>query len=294
MDNNTRVTESDAEGQRPAFRVEGSGIPCLSIGSTTSWPGATLSDTLKQKIKFVFADSRFIGSPRPAEVVQGITWQTFFDDIECVRREVGEERMVVLGHSAIGLLALEYAKAYPQNVTHVIMLATPPRGTLDTSTLEPEFIPELKRFWENDASEERKALLRRNQSELTPERMAATPPGKAFGIWYIAHAPMLFSDPNYDVSWLFEPLEFDAGVYAHYVGSLLKDYDVAKSLRETPVPVFLALGRYDYGVPYVMWDEVRTASPNLTTVMFEKSGHYPMMEEPERFDRELLAWLQAE
>jgi proline iminopeptidase len=217
--------------------------------------------------------------------------ETLCNDVELIRQASGEERVAVLGHSTGGLLALEYARHYPKSVNHVLMIGTPPHETLDTSKPEPEFGPELKEFWNQDASPERKALLRQNQEQLTPERISQVPPGKAFGVWYTAHGPMAFYDASYDISWIFEGLEFDLGVFSHFTGTFLKDYNIDTAIREASVPVFLALGRYDYLVPSSLWDEYKEKVPNLTVRIYEQSGHYPMMEESQRFDKDLLDWL---
>lgn len=293
MDNG-EISKVAVAGEQLGFRTEGTGPTVLAIGSTGHWPGSTFSPELRKKLKFILADSRFCASPRPLEEVQRLTLETLCKDADLIRQASGEEQVVAMGHSAIGLLALEYARLYPQSVTHVLMIGTPPRKTLDTTKPEPDFIPELKQFWREDASQQRKALLRQNQAELTPERMSQVPPGKAFGVWYIAHGPMAFYDPAYNISWMFEGLEFDTGVYGHFVGTLLKDYNVEAAIREVSVPVFLALGRYDYLVPFSLWDADQKAPPNLTVKIYDKSGHYPMMEESQLFDQDLLNWLGGE
>jgi proline iminopeptidase len=58
--------------------------------------------------------------------------------------------------------------------------------------------------------------------------------------------------------------------------------------------VLLALGRYDFiSAPPASWDPIRPKFRDLTMRVFERSGHTPPYEEPELFNRELLAWLQS-
>jgi len=56
------------------------------------------------------------------------------------------------------------------------------------------------------------------------------------------------------------------------------------------VPTLVVLGRYDYAVPYRLWDRFRSI-PSLTFVTLERSAHFPMIEEPQRFDAALTRWL---
>ncbi len=54
----------------------------------------------------------------------------------------------------------------------------------------------------------------------------------------------------------------------------------ADSLR---TPIFLAHGRHDYVVPHILWDGVVEKLPKATLQIFERSGHQPFFEEPDRF-----------
>jgi proline iminopeptidase len=59
------------------------------------------------------------------------------------------------------------------------------------------------------------------------------------------------------------------------------------------VPKLLLLGRYDYNIPYREWDGVRKTTPHMTTHVFDRSGHFPMLEESALFDQGVVQWLGA-
>jgi proline iminopeptidase len=59
------------------------------------------------------------------------------------------------------------------------------------------------------------------------------------------------------------------------------------------MPVFLALGRYDFFVRYELWEHLRQEFANLTLHLFERSGHSPMLEEKAVFDEKVIAWLET-
>jgi pimeloyl-ACP methyl ester carboxylesterase len=48
------------------------------------------------------------------------------------------------------------------------------------------------------------------------------------------------------------------------------------------VPTLIAHGRYDYTVPYLWWEGVAEQLPNTTLRVFDRSGHQPFLEEPDR------------
>jgi proline iminopeptidase len=83
-------------------------------------------------------------------------------------------------------------------------------------------------------------------------------------------------------------------VFGHLWGEAFRDIDIAQGLEHLAVPVFLALGRYDYLVaPYATWAPYRERFEDLTVRVFEKSGHTPQFEESALFDAELLQWLST-
>ena len=74
------------------------------------------------------------------------------DDIELVRTELGLGPIVIIGHSGHALMALEYAKRYPESVSHVVMIGIAP----DLSETSHD---EADAYWEMLATTERKAAF---------------------------------------------------------------------------------------------------------------------------------------
>ena len=81
-------------------------------------------------------------------------------------------------------------------------------------------------------------------------------------------------------------------MFEHVWGKLFAEIDITKGLEDLKCPVFLALGRYDFivGLPS-SWDPFKSKFKNLTLRIFEESGHTPQFEEPDLFNKELLAWM---
>ena len=47
-------------------------------------------------------------------------------------------------------------------------------------------------------------------------------------------------------------------------------------------------------MPYVVWDGIPPTLPNATFRIFERSGHQPFFEEPERFTAVLTRWMAGQ
>lgn len=273
------------DGFELSYSIEGKGIPCMVIGSHIFWP-RTFSKELRSHLRLVFADTRFFSPINQQVELSTFNMDTVLNDIEHIRKILNFEKMAVLGHSALGIAALEYGKKYPGHTSHVIMIGTPP-------TWNEEYQKLVNEFWESDASDERKAINKRNMEELTEEKLNKMTPFRQWALQYISSSPIYWYDPNYDCSWLWEGLDGNMDILNHFFGVLLNKYDSLQNLDQLEAPVFLALGRYDYAVPYNSWDDVKDKFKSFSYNVFEKSGHYPMLEEPELFDKKLIDWIKS-
>jgi len=269
------------------YRIEGHGPPCLVIGSSVCYP-RVFSPGLREHMQLIFADLRHFADPRqfdsadPAFRADRISLDTCADDVERVRQALELGGVVVMGHSMHGPFALEYARRYPEHVRGVVVTGAAPCGSQEGSA-------EIGRLWEADASEERKEILARRLAELTPEVRATLAAEEILVREYVALGSMRFYDPTYDCSWLWEDVVPDLPVFER-LEDLLETYDLAQGPTEISVPVLIAAGRYDYGAPYTLWEKHKHKLPRHTYVLFDRSGHFPSFEEPERFDQTLLAW----
>jgi proline iminopeptidase len=55
----------------------------------------------------------------------------------------------------------------------------------------------------------------------------------------------------------------------------------------------LITGLYDFACPPSLWDDYKDRFQDCTYHMFEESGHNPMVEIPEKFDKLLSDWINS-
>ena len=199
------------------------------------------------------------------------------DDLEAIRGDLGVDRVAVLGHSILGVLAIEYGKRRPGSVSHVIAVGTPPSG--DMASLAER----SSAFFEEHASEERKRLLREN--------LASLPEDASMGATLQAQTPMRFHEARFDAAPLFAGADTDPGLLRHIMGTLTAGWNIRADPGSLRVPIFIALGRHDYTVPHVLWDGIVDALPDARLHLFERSGHQPFFEEPEVFAEAVSSWM---
>jgi proline iminopeptidase len=255
------------------YTTRGAGPVCLVLSSIGTKPyELQMSEQLSRHLRLVFVDLR--GSGRSTGDPADLTFDVLAEDLEAVRADVGAERVAVLGHSILGSLAIEYGRRRPGSVSHVITAGATPRG--DMAWLAAQ----AAEFFEKDASEERKQILRDNLAGISPGRTGL-----------LAETPKRFFDPRFDAAPLFAEAVYNPAFFQHLLGPLTNGWDVTAGSDSLRVPMFLAHGRYDYVVPHNLWDGITGTLSGATFRLFERSGHQPFFEEPDEFVVAVMEWM---
>jgi proline-specific peptidase len=198
----------------------------------------------------------------------------FVEEVGAVRRELGLERVHVLGHSWGAMLALSYALTQPSGLLSLVLV-----GGLASSPLH---IAEVDKLREQLPSEVQEVLSHHEEAGTTDDPAYE----EAMMAFFARHLCRLDPWPEY----LLEGLEqINLQVYQtmwgpdelHPIGNL-KDWDVSPRLGEIRVPTLLLSGRYDLCTPADQ-EVLREGIPGSEWVLFEDSSHFLHAEEPERF-----------
>jgi proline-specific peptidase len=198
----------------------------------------------------------------------------FLEEVAAVRRELGLERVHLLGQSWGGMLALSYALMQPVGLLSLVLA--------NATASMPLHIAEVNKLREQLPPEVQEVLSHHEEAGTTDDPAYE----EAMMAFFARHLCKLDPWPEY----LLEGLEqMNPQVYQtmwgaselHPTGNL-KDWDVSPSLGEIRVPTLLLSGRYDLCTP----DEqkvMREGIPGSEWVLFEDSSHVLHAEEPERF-----------
>ena len=251
-----------------AFVVEGTGTTCLvPVPALPSPQQRELAPGLRDHLELVFVRPE---GPREDPI----------ETLERAREACACERVGLLGTSIWGLLAIAYARRFPERTSFVVLVGTPPHA----SGLEDA----QRAHWESMASTELKELLERRLCELEDSDEEETVATNAR-----AWAPMGWFDPEFDPTELFEGIEVDHEQTNTTVRSF-SSISLPAVLPRLECPVLRIHGAHDYIVPPSLWDGHQALGAHVTSQIFEQSGHHPSYEEPARFERELLEWIDAQ
>lgn len=268
----------DVDGARLWVEQDGEGIPILvPTGGGVEFYRRTFSRLLRARHHFHFIEMR--GAGASTGTIQGATFASLADDVEAVRRALGLGRVFVMGQSNHGCIAVEYGLRHPDACAGAISVASvgDGRGAFELG----------RKRWEAEASPAQKADLAARMAELAKlqGQPISAPEGVLRG--YLAMAPLAWRDPA--LAWPHWGSYPGGSEYFPWIGTALPAWHA--DLRALRVPLLAISGRYDYLCPHETWTRI-TEAPKAHLVVFEESAHNPQVEEQERFDAVVRAFLR--
>lgn len=268
---------ADVNGTRIWYETVGHGLPLMTLhgglGLDHTWFRPWL-DPLSDRSRVVYLDLRGNGRSERPDDLTAVTHRTWVDDVDALRRHLGHERVVLLGHSYGGLLAQEYALRYPETLEGLILCCTTPA------------------FDYVDVVQANAAV------RGTPEQLAAL--GDAFSrpmdddaewerVWRTL-LPLYFSGEVPEG--LGEGAVYSSSAWNQVNAHCLGGFDVTAELGSIPTPTLVLSGADDWLMPTSHGGRrILSSVPDSEMVVFERSGHFPFVEEPARFAEVVTGWL---
>ena len=233
-------------------------------------------DVLAKKRRVVFYDQRGVGRSEPLKSGQSCSLSDQIDDLDAVRASLGAEQVDLLGHSWGGYLVMAYAARHPGHIRHLMIVDSAAPKWEDTVFLFKDVFP--------DGLEKQNAL---GFAEALGDTGAYTADLHEY-------FKMLFWSPENRDRYMTHAAEYP---YKRTVNELLnqdlKRFDLNPELPKLKMPTMVITGRYDMNVaPSVAW-KIHKAIAGSQFVVFEKSGHIPYFEEPEKFVGTIEGFLGA-
>lgn len=245
----------------------GTGTPLLVINGGPGFAHGFLHlsivwERLAEGRRVVFFDQPGTGQSWSVGPNDSLVVQDILRSIEAIRETIGVPRLAVLGHSWGGYVALAYALNHPDHVERVVLVASVSPKISATEFLWGALFPE------RIAAE--KSLSADNPDDVQTyirERLAM----------------------SFYSSKVRDRVLTGLGVVA-YNGRqetlLWKDAesrDLTGNLTRLSMPVLVTAGRFDANVSARTAWRIHQAIPRSQFAVWERSGHFPMIEEPDAF-----------
>ena len=195
--------------------------------------------------------------------------------IDDVRSALGTDAVALLGSSYGGFLALTYALAHPDAVSALVLVDTAASHGFREESLAvaarrgtPAMLASLDRLWDGSLTSD--AEFQRAWRDIFPlyfHRLAD------------AEIDALARRCGYTLE------------TRRRILPTLRDYDLRERLGEIDVPALVIVGRHDWITSVRQAEELAAGLKRSELVVFAESGHYPFIEEPERFLAVVRDWL---
>ncbi len=236
-------------------------------------------DSLSTTHNLVYYDAFGRGKSDTAKNVAEYSLERDIEDLECLRKAMGFDKINLLGHSYGGVVAQGYAIKYPENVSHLIIA-----NSFHSYLMWQENCDNSNHEIKTNYPEVWKDLMKvRKQGFVSSDPIHYEIYGRVpYGFLY-AYNPEKFKPSGRKPY----PNPFNVKLYYQMVGrdgdfeltSDIGTFDYRTQLKDLAMPILIYGGRYDRVAVPSMMIEFKMYCPQAEFVMFEESGHNPQVEE---------------
>ncbi|HEY2781212.1 MAG TPA: alpha/beta fold hydrolase [Steroidobacteraceae bacterium] len=273
------VHTSEVDLAYETFGVAGADIPIIAVNGGPGLSHAyMMQNDLWQRVAahrlVILYDQRGTGASKRVESGAPQSMDAQVADLDAVRGALSLDRVAVLGDSYGGMIAMAYAAAHPQHVARLILSDSAAPSWKGLVHLLPQVFPD-----------------REQQGAAEAKKLAADPEAAAQA-GFVNHMRMCFYSTDLRDAYLAHmgDLGFVPAVGAA-VQKATENLDLTSKLADFKFPTLVITGRYDMNVaPLTAW-RMAHAIPGAQLVFFEKSGHLPAYEEPDKYLKVLEGFL---
>ncbi len=254
---------------------EGEGLPLIvhhggpGLDQTVIAPHL---NPLAQHVQLICYDHRGSGRSAAPQGPDPYNIDRFVGDLDALAKTLDARPFALLGHSFGGIVALHFALAHPELLTHLILVCTP--ASHDFIQQGEDALPSRL---EQGALTEMRSLQDSKPSDYVMRR----------GLELLA--PIYFHDPARVSELRLDSVQF--GPESQAVWDSLEGFDLRPRLSEIEVPTLVIAGDSDLSVTPERARETANALANSKLLVINNSGHYPFIEQPEAFNSVVLLFL---
>lgn len=272
-----------SDGLRLHYRRQGSDSVALVLPSD-SWLGADMGPLVDGR-SAVFYDLRGRGRSSRVDRLEILGLARDVADLEALRRHLGLRKMILVGWSYHGALAVRYSLQYPQWVERLVMVSpTAPRQ-------HPYFYGFLDRFSRRvdlDGLVDLQKMRDRGAQQHDLRRWSEAVHRLYFRSYVVDESCLegMRSNPSVEPN-----LDADrVNNQGRKVLEMLGDFDWTGDFHDFTTPTLIVHGEEDV-VMVEGSDLWREILPDSRLIRLDNVGHMPWLESPERFFPALEAFL---
>ncbi|PIQ15410.1 MAG: hypothetical protein COW67_08535 [Flavobacteriales bacterium CG18_big_fil_WC_8_21_14_2_50_32_9] len=279
----------EINGVNHYFKIIGTGEPILVLhGGPGLFSDYLISsfEGLAEEYQFIFYDQRGSGKTDFPKDTSNIAIPNFVEDIEAIRKHFKIDKITLAGHSWGGLLALFYAKKYPDNLNKLILIAPGPSNS-------EYYEKTLTNMQQKRKEEDTKELVRLMMSKDFEKREPKT----------FKNAIILGDKVNFfnqeNAKKMYDLVEFNEENSSKmlHTNSLLErnffNYDITEGLEVVTCPTIIIIGDMD-NVPFASNQTLQENLKNARIEVIKQTAHYPFFEDNKSFTHIVNDFLNPE
>lgn len=201
----------------------------------------------------------------------------FTDDLDAVLTALGIDRWVVFATSSAAMAALVYGLERPAGIAALI---------LNACAANSDFYSDSESVYSSTSDRAPDAAV------ATAAVMGGrvTPEGEA--VWADFTFTTAFRDPRLIRKMTSLPFPRMSPDHLLATRAALGRFNVAHRLHELSMPILLTAGRHDVHCPVAHTIALAAGLRNCKLEIFERSGHFPFIEEPHRYRKVVTSFLE--
>lgn len=224
------------------------------------------------------------GSARPTDR-RAYQIDDYLSDLEDLRHHLGLERMLLLGHSHGGIVAMAYAAAYPGRVRRLVLSSSLARfGPQQDKAMRLGMDKRLSQPWASDAIaalEEEQAGNFSTDEELSPIVFRELP------LYFAHYGP---AEAGYLDTLKSESINADA--LKLFNDEIFNTFDLRERLAAVTAQTLVITGDEDFICGPVCAEEICGAISGSRMVIVGDAGHQVFVEQPQAFHDEVAGFLE--
>lgn len=229
-------------------------------------------EPLADDYELIFYDQRLSGRSAGTTEPESVRVATFVDDIEALREELNLGKIHLMAHSWGGMLAINYAIRYGDNLRSLILLdsmaASSELWQAEQAALGERITPEARS--EMTAFRETEAFRQRE-----PEAIAT--------MLRMSFRGQFADAAKLDLLDLYVPNDYVSR--SSQFGAMMVDlesFDLHADLASVTIPALVLYGADELGAT-LGGTALAEALPNATYALIPNAGHFPFIENPTAF-----------
>ena len=282
------VKFATADGRKLTYRRMGTGPVLVCHPGGPGFSSSYFADLagLWEQFTLVMLNPRGTGGSDPPPDRRAYQIDDYVADVEELRRHLGLEQVLLLGHSLGGVVAEAYAAEYPAQVQRLVLASSLARfGPGQEAAMKAGMDKRSGQPWYADAVA---ALEEEQEAKFTTDQELADLFFREFPLYFTRYGD---AEAGYADTLRSETINADT--LRLFNREIFNTFDLRDRLRSITAPTLVITGEDDFICGPLCAAEISAAISGAREVIVGDAGHMLFIEQPQAFHDEVAGFLES-